>query len=86
MPAVRRMNSDSGVVTRMCGGVFTICCRSYIGVSPVLTATEWAASANLFSRELCDLAERPLKILWMSLLNALRGDTYTTLFILQRTI
>jgi hypothetical protein len=35
---------------------------------------------------LCDLAERPLKILWMSLLNALRGDTYTTLFILQRTI
>ncbi len=38
LPAVSRMNSDSGVVTRMCGGLRRICSRSHMGVSPVRTA------------------------------------------------
>ena len=36
-PAVSRMYSDSGVVTRMCGGCFSIAARSFASVSPVRT-------------------------------------------------
>ncbi len=39
------MYSDSGVVTRMCGGRFAIFARSPTGVSPVRTATR--ISGNL---------------------------------------
>ena len=44
--AVSRMNSDSGVVTRMCGGCLRIRCRSAAGVSPVRTAVRIGASAT----------------------------------------
>ena len=42
--AVSRMKSDSGVVTRMCGGCLPICWRSEAGVSPVRTAVRMGAS------------------------------------------
>ena len=48
--AVSRMKSDSGVVTRMCGGRLTICCRSAMGVSPVRTATRIGGINRPFSR------------------------------------
>ena len=48
-PAVSRMNSDSGVVTRMCGGRFNMCWRSRTGVSPVLTATRIGGINRPFS-------------------------------------
>ncbi len=45
--AVRRMKSDSGVVTRMCGGRLSICWRSVIGVSPADRDTEfWHQQTN----------------------------------------
>ena len=74
--AVSRMNSDSGVVTRMCGGRRTICSRSRVGVSPVRTAVRIsctvppaAAASSAIS------ASGPSRFRWMSLLSALRGET-----------
>jgi len=43
---VRIRNSDSGVVTRMCGGRFTIACRAGAGVSPVRTRVRISTSGR----------------------------------------
>jgi len=45
-----RMNSDSGVVTRMCGRTFFIRARSNAEVSPVRTAVRIASSPSPSSR------------------------------------
>ncbi len=43
---VRRMKSDSGVVTRMCGGFLIIAVRTPDGVSPVRTAVRISTSGR----------------------------------------
>ena len=77
--AVRRMNSDSGVVTSTCGGVRSIFARSDCGVSPVRVAVRIGASpiprsaARAFSS-----ASGVSRFLRMSFVSALSGETYTT--------
>ena len=47
--AVSSRYSDSGVVTRMCGGVRSIAARSFCGVSPLRTAAViWIAGKPIF--------------------------------------
>ncbi len=60
--------SDSGVVTRMCGGRRTIPCRSGAGVSPVRTSVRISTSGRQSSA----------RFFWTSFESALRGETYTT--------
>ena len=74
--AVSRMNSDSGVVTTMCGGRRTIRSRSHVGVSPVRIAVRISgygrpprsASSAISPSGAC-------RFRWMSVLSALSGDT-----------
>ena len=65
--AVSSKYSDSGVVTRMCGGVRSIVCRSAAGVSPVRTARGSAAPGGPALRPArgCRPAA-PSRFLWMS--------------------
>ena len=73
------MNSDSGVVTRMCGGCFTIRWRSDAGVSPVRTAVRMAGSMRPRSAASAAIPESGTsRFLWMSLLSAFSGETYST--------
>ena len=76
---VSRMYSDSGVVTRICGGRRRINARLDWGVSPVRTAVRTATSGypamTSCSRMPVSGASRLRAI---SLLSALSGDTYTT--------
>ena len=70
------MNSDSGVVTRMCGGCLTICCRSAAGVSPVRTAVRIGGSNSPRSAASAAMpASGTSRFLWMSLLSAFSGET-----------
>lgn len=68
--------SDSGVVTRICGGVRRACARSRCGVSPVRTAVRTATSGRPLAtsavRMPCSGASR---LRWISLDNAFSGDT-----------
>ena len=43
---VSMMASDSGVVTRMCGGFFCIAARALAGVSPLRTSTRTRARSE----------------------------------------
>ena len=73
---VRRRYSDSGVVTRMCGGTFSIAVRSAGVVSPVRTAAvilgESMPVLVAMSRIPCRGSAR---FLWMSALSAFSGET-----------
>ena len=61
---VSRMKSDSGVVTRMCGGVLRIRLRSNAEVSPVRTASRIGTSSTPMLQELvADAGERLLEVL-----------------------
>ena len=68
--------SDSGVVTRMCGGVRSIAARSDAVVSPVRTAAvirgagSPASSARRWMPRLGSA-----RFLWMSALSAFSGET-----------
>ena len=71
-----RMYSDSGVVTRMCGGVLRIHARSVCGVSPVRTAVRIVTCGR---SSLSSPARMPAsgssRLRWMSLDKAFSGDT-----------
>ena len=74
--AVSRMNSDSGVVTRMCGGRRTIRSRSQAGVSPVRTAVRMPGAGMPRSKASCSSSASGVSRLRpMSLLRAFRGET-----------
>ena len=61
---VSRMKSDSGVVTRMCGGVLRMRLRSKAEVSPVRTASRIGTSSTPMLEELvADAGERLLEVL-----------------------
>ena len=61
---VSRMYSDSGVVTRMCGGVRRMRSRSASGVSPVRTASRMPTSGSpIACRPLADAGQRLLQVL-----------------------
>jgi hypothetical protein len=67
--------SDSGVVTRMCGGVRSIAARSACVVSPVRTAAVIRGArspASSASRSM--FARGSARFLWMSALSAFSGD------------
>ena len=77
--AVSRMNSDSGVVTRMCGGRRIIRSRSQAEVSPVRTAVRTPGLGNPWEAAIVSISASGVsRFLPMSLLSALSGDTYTT--------
>ena len=65
--------SDSGVVTRTCGGALTIRWRSACAVSPVRTAVRMSGTPAARSS-----ARGSSKFLRTSFASALRGETYTT--------
>ena len=73
------MNSDSGVVMRMCGGCFAISVRSRCGVSPVRTATRISGSGVP-----CASASPAMpscgtdRLRCTSFESAFSGETYTT--------
>ena len=56
--AVSSRYSDSGVVTRMCGGVRSIAARSVCGVSPLRTAAVILTAGSPSPRRALDLAPR----------------------------
>src|SRR5947199_131010 len=63
----------------MCGGRRTICCRAGPGVSPVRTATRISARGSPAAWARSEISARgSCRFFWMSLLSALRGETYTT--------
>ena len=73
------MNSDSGVVTRICGGRLSIFWRSDDGVSPVRTAVRMAGSIRPRSAASAAMPDNGTsRFLWMSLLSAFSGETYST--------
>lgn len=68
--------SDSGVVTRMCGGRFLTALRSCCVVSPVRTAAWISGAAVPESRRACAIpASGSSRFTRMSLDSALSGDT-----------
>ena len=68
------MNSDSGVVTRMCGGRFTIRWRSDAGVSPVRTAVRIAGSRSPRSAaNACNSRQRNVEVLVNIVAERLQG-------------
>ncbi len=71
---VSRMYSDSGVVTRMCGGVRRIRARAVAGVSPVRTAVRICTGLSKSSRSRIP-ASGSSRFFWMSLDSAFRGET-----------
>ena len=74
--AVSSRYSDSGVVTRMCGGVRSIAARSAGVVSPVRTAAVIRGGGS--PRETASRvmpARGSARFLWMSALSAFSGDT-----------
>ena len=74
--AVSRMNSDSGVVTTMCGGRRTICSRSQAGVSPVRIAVRISGNARPSATASSAISPSgSCRFRWMSLLSAFSGDT-----------
>src|SRR3569832_537222 len=74
-----RMNSDSGVVTRMCGGWRRIRVRSPAGVSPVRTTVRMSTSGSCCINSSSRMpASGSDKFFWMSLDSALSGEMYST--------
>ena len=73
---VSRMYSDSGVVTRMCGGRLTMAARSEALVSPVRTSTRISGGSMPIAASASRMPARgSLRFLRMSLLSAFRGET-----------
>ena len=73
---VSRMYSDSGVVTRMCGGTRRIRSRSAAGVSPVRTASRIATSGSPIATSPARMpASGSCRFLRMSLDSAFSGET-----------
>jgi hypothetical protein len=73
---VSRMNSDSGVVTRMCGGRRTIPVRSLCGVSPVRTSVRTSTSGSPRAASSSRMpASGSSRFFWTSLESALSGET-----------
>ena len=73
---VSRMYSDSGVVTRMCGGRRRMRSRSAAGVSPVRTASRMATSGSPIATSPARMpASGSCRFLRMSLDSALSGET-----------
>ena len=70
------MNSDSGVVTRMCGGCFAIFARSPAGVSPVRTATRISGNRDALARARAraSSASGASRLRWTSFDSALSGE------------
>ena len=65
-----RRYSDSGVVTRMCGGVRSIEARSACGVSPLRTAAVILTGASAW------ISRRgTARFLWISAESAFSGET-----------
>ena len=74
--AVSRMYSDSGVVTRMCGGRFSISRRSFVSVSPVRTAVRISGMRKPRSPASARISlSGPSRFFWMSLPRAFSGET-----------
>ncbi len=74
--AVSSRYSDSGVVTRMCGGVRTIRARSDEVVSPVRTAAVMRGASMPSALAASTMPRRgSARFLWMSALSALSGET-----------
>jgi hypothetical protein len=69
--------SDSGVVTRMCGGVFTIAARA-AGVSPVRTAAVMRGAVSPCAAATAASRARLLEVLVDVGAQRLSGDTYST--------
>ncbi len=68
--------SDSGVVTRMCGGWRRIAARSDCGVSPVRTAVRMSTSGSPSRASSSRMpASGASRLRWMSLDRAFSGDT-----------
>ena len=73
------MNSDSGVVMRMCGGRRAIACRSDAMVSPVRTAARISGSGVPISDASAVISDSGSdRLRWMSFDSAFSGETYTT--------
>ncbi len=73
---VSRMKSDSGVVTRMCGGVLRMRLRSKAEVSPVRTASRIGTSSMPCSRSWSRMpASGSWRFFWMSFESAFSGET-----------
>ncbi len=73
---VRRMKSDSGVVTRMCGGLLTIAVRTEAGVSPVRTWVRISASGSPIAASSWRIpASGSSRFFSMSFDSAFKGDT-----------
>ena len=71
-----RMYSDSGVVTRMCGGARRMRSRSAAGVSPVRTASRMPTSGRPIATSPARMpASGSCRFLRMSLDSAFSGDT-----------
>ncbi len=71
--------SDSGVVTRMCGGRLLMAARSPGGVSPVRTSTRKSISLRPWRVSSVPMpASGHCRLRSMSFDSALSGDTYTT--------
>ncbi len=73
---VSRMYSDSGVVTRMCGGWRIMAARSAEGVSPVRSSTRMRGLGRPRSRKLPAMpASGSCRFFCTSALSALSGET-----------
>ena len=71
--------SDSGVVTRICGGFLRNAARSDCGVSPVRTAVRMSTSGSAWASSSSRMpASGASRLTWMSLLSAFSGETYST--------
>jgi hypothetical protein len=76
---VSRMKSDSGVVTRMCGGRCSMARRAGMSVSPVRTAVRISGMFTPRSAARARIsASGPSRFFWMSLPSALSGEMYST--------
>ena len=64
--------SDSGVVTRMCGGLRVMAARSLAGVSPVRTSTRISGRPGSSARI---WASGPCRFFWTSFESARSGET-----------
>jgi hypothetical protein len=74
--AVSSRYSDSGVVTRICGGVRSIAARSDAVVSPVRVAAVIRGASSPSASASCRMPRRgSARFLWMSALNAFSGET-----------
>jgi hypothetical protein len=77
--AVSRMYSDSGVVTRMCGGRTSMDRRSRANVSPVRTMVRISGMSRPRAPAICRISPSGTsRFFWMSFPRAFSGETYRT--------